>query len=85
MEQNLNPKTKNKLSPFLRTLLEVAFIVFLFYSNLLMGEYTRSGAGQRNGLLWAICDIFTLQNFLIAIIFALIGYLLFDYLLKRRN
>ena len=26
-----------------RAVIEVGFIVFLFYSNLLMGEFTRSG------------------------------------------
>jgi hypothetical protein len=27
--------------------IEVGFIVFLFYSNLLMGEFERSGMGRR--------------------------------------
>jgi hypothetical protein len=30
-----------------RAVIEVGFIIFLFYSNLLMGEYERSGLGQR--------------------------------------
>jgi len=48
-------------------LIEVSFILFLFYTNLLMGEFERSGMGQKNGLVWALSDIFTSSNFKIAI------------------
>jgi len=67
----------------LRAVIEVGFIIFLFYSNLLMGEFERSGMGQRNGVAWAIEDVFTAANFEIATIAALIGYLLFEFLRKR--
>jgi hypothetical protein len=30
--------------------------VFLFYSNLLMGEYERSGMGRQMGLAWAVVN-----------------------------
>jgi len=63
-----------------RALIEVGFIVFLFYSNLLMGEFERSGMGQKRGLLWAIGDILTLSNAGIAAVAAVIGYLLFEFL-----
>jgi hypothetical protein len=66
-----------------RALIEIAFIMFLFYSNLLMGEFERSGMGQQRGLAWAIRDIFTVANFEIAAIGALIGYLLFEFLRTR--
>lgn len=66
-----------------RALIEVGFIVFLFYSNLLMGEFERSGMGQSNGLVWAIKDIFTVQNFAVAITAALIGYALVELLRSR--
>jgi hypothetical protein len=66
-----------------RALIEVGFIVFLFYSNLLMGEFERSGMGLRKGLAWAVRDIFTLQNFAIAITAAVIGHTLFDLLRNR--
>ncbi len=56
-----------------RVVIEVGFIVFLFYSNLLMGEFERSGLGQKRGLAWAIEDVFTAANFEIAMIAALIG------------
>jgi hypothetical protein len=35
-----------------RGVIEVGFIIFLFYSNLLMGEYERSGLGQKRGVAW---------------------------------
>lgn len=67
----------------LRALIEAGFIMFLFYSNLLMGEFERSGMGQAKGLAWAIGDVFTLANFLIGSIAALIGYALVEFLRNR--
>jgi len=66
-----------------RAMIEVGFIVFLFYSNLVMGEFERSGMGQRKGLAWAIQDVFTAANFVIATIAALVGYSLLEFLRKR--
>ena len=66
-----------------RAVIEVGFIIFLFYSNLLMGEFERSGLGAKRGLVWAIEDVFTIANFEIAAIAALIGYVLFEFLRKR--
>ncbi len=66
-----------------RAVIEVGFIIFLFYSNLLMGEFERSGMGGKRGLMWAIADVFTSLNFLIALIAALGGYVLFEFLRKR--
>jgi hypothetical protein len=63
--------------------IEVAFIVFLFYSNLLMGEFERSGMGRKRGLAWAIGDVLTVANFEIAMIAALIGYVFFEFLRKK--
>lgn len=64
-----------------RALTEIGFIILLFYSNLLMGEFTHSGVGRGKGLLWAIRDIFT-ANFVIAVFAALIGYALVELLRK---
>ena len=64
-------------------MIEVGFIVFLFYSNLLMGEFERSGMGQKRGVAWAIGDAFTAANFGIATVAALIGYSLFEFLRKK--
>ena len=63
-------------------LIEVAFIVFLFYSNLLMAECTASHAHGKT-LAFACRDIFTLTNFSIALISALIGHGVFHYFGKR--
>ena len=64
-------------------MIEIAFILFLFYSNLLMGEFERSGMGQKRGLAWALRDIFTSANFGIAMIAGVIGYVVFEFLRKR--
>jgi hypothetical protein len=66
-----------------RAVIETGFIVFLFYSNLLMGQFGRSGMGQKRGLAWAIGEIFTGVNFAIAVIAALIGYVVVEFLRKR--
>jgi hypothetical protein len=66
-----------------RAVIEVGFIIFLFYSNLLMGEFERSGMGEKRGLAWAMTDVFTLLNFMIALIAALVGYVLFEFLRMR--
>ena len=71
-----------KLAPLWRAMVEVAFIVFLFYSNLLMGEFTQTN-GQGKSLVFAIKDIFTVTNFGIAIFSGLVGYVVFEYLRKQ--
>jgi hypothetical protein len=76
-------KKGKKLAPIWRAIIEVGFIVFLFYSNLLMGEFNRSGLGQKHNITWAIEDIFTPTNFIIAITFGLVGHLVFDFLKNR--
>ena len=68
-----------RLKPMWRVVVEVAFIVFLFYANLLMGEFTRVN-GQGKTLAFALHDIVTPANFLIALISALIGYMIFEFL-----
>ncbi len=66
-----------------RAVIEVGFIIFLFYSNLLMGEFERSGLGEKKGLVWALADVFTSANFAIAAVAGLVGYILFEFLRKR--
>jgi hypothetical protein len=39
--------------------------------------------GQKRGIAWAIGDVFTIVNFEIAMMAALIGYGLFEFLRKR--
>jgi hypothetical protein len=48
-----------------------------------MGEFTRSNSAHGKSLEFAIQDIFTVQNFAIAVISALIGYLIVEYLRKK--
>jgi len=71
-----------KLTPIWRAIIEISFIIFIFYSNLLMGEFTHAN-GQGKSLVFAVQDIFTIANFLIATISALIGYVVFEYLRKK--
>ena len=68
---------------FWRAVIEIGFIIFLFYSNLLMGEFERSGSARQKGLLWALSDVFTRPNLEIAIIAAGIGYILVELLRTR--
>lgn len=67
---------------YLRAAIEVGFIVFLFYSNLLMGEFTRS-AGKSKTLAVALGDILTPANFAIGLAAALIGYFIFEFLRRK--
>jgi len=67
----------------MRAAVEIGFILFLFYTNLLMGEFERSGMGRRKGLLWALSDVFTIPNLCIAAIAATIGWLLIEFLRQR--
>jgi hypothetical protein len=76
-------KRPRKLAPVWRALTEVCFIVFLYYSNLLMGEFEGSGQGRIRGLGWALHDILTGFNLTIALATALVGYLVFEFLRKR--
>jgi hypothetical protein len=66
-----------------RGMIEISFIIFLFYSNLLMGEFERAGMGSKRGLVWALGDIFTTANFGIALIAALVGYIAFEGLRRK--
>jgi hypothetical protein len=70
------------LKPLLRAVIEIAFIIFLFYSNLLMGEFTVSN-GHGKSLAYALNDILTTTNYVIALISAFIGYVVFEYLRKK--
>jgi hypothetical protein len=75
-------RVRGRLTPLWRAIVEVAFIVFLFYSNLLMGEFTRSN-GQGKSLWFAMVDVFTGTNLAIALVSALIGYVVFEFLRKK--
>lgn len=70
------------VKPVLRAIIEIAFIVFLFYSNLLMGEFTVSNAHGKT-LAYALNDILTGTNFAIAMVSAFIGYVVFESLRRK--
>jgi hypothetical protein len=78
----LPPQPPHPLSHVLRALIEVSFIVFLFYSNLLMGEFNRA-AGHGKTLAVALGNIFTITNFSIAILAATVAYIVFETLRKK--
>jgi hypothetical protein len=71
-----------KLRPTWKALVEIGFIIFLFYSNLLMGEFTRAN-GDGKSLTFAVEDIFSLTNLAIAVVSGLLGYVVFEYLRKN--
>jgi hypothetical protein len=74
--------SSRKHNSWVRAVIEITFIVFLFYSNLLMGEFNAiSGRGKT--LAVALHDIFTAKNLTIAICSALIGYIVFEYLRRK--
>jgi len=76
----LTPRPKTK--PFWRVGVEVTSIIFLFYSNLLMGEFEGVN-GRGKTFAFALHDIITSTNFLIAIVTAFIGYGIFEFLRRK--
>jgi len=67
-----------------RALAEIAFINFLFYTNLLMGVFTHSRSAQRPPTFaLALADIFTPMNAVIGLIGAIIGYFCIEGIRKR--
>jgi hypothetical protein len=75
-------RSDGETRPVFRALIEIAFIIFLFYSNLLMGEFTAAN-GQGKTLAFALRDVITGTNFLIGAVSAVIGYLGFEYLRRQ--
>ena len=70
------------MRPVWRLIVEVASILFLFYSNLLMGEFTHANSRGKT-LSWALHDIFTITNFSIGLTSAAIGYVVFEFWRRR--
>ena len=65
-----------------RVCVEILFIIFPFYSNLLMGEFTVQNGG---GKTWsaALTNIFTEKKFWLALVCAGLGFVVFEALRKR--
>jgi hypothetical protein len=72
------PTNRRRLTLLFRAVIEIVFIVFLYYSNLLMGEFTKTN-GRGKSITFALSDIVTGTNFSIAIVSALVGWALFEY------
>ncbi len=68
----------------LRALAEITFIIFLFYTNLLMGEFTRARSVPHGlTILSALSDIFTPMTAVVGLIGAVIGYFCIESFRKR--
>ncbi len=76
-------KKNSFLKKILRALIEIGFIIFLFYSNLLMSEFNGTNIKNGKSVTWALQDIFTLTNFSIAVLAGGIGYVVFEFLRKK--
>jgi hypothetical protein len=76
------PTNRRRLALFFRAVTETAFIVFLYYSNLLMGEFTKTN-GRGKSITFALIDIFTGTNFSIAIVSALVGWVVLEYFRQK--
>jgi hypothetical protein len=76
------PNIPKQLPAIFRAIVEIGSIIFLFYSNLLMGEFTRTN-GHEKTFAFALHDIFTGTNLVIACVSGLIGYVVFEYLRKK--
>ena len=74
---------ESKKAAIWRALVEIGFIIFLFYSNLLMGEFARSRAGEGLTLIAAVEDILTIRIFEIGLFCALIGFVVVEYLRQK--
>ena len=73
---------RTKLQQFKTASIEISFIMFLFYANLLMGEFTRT-ARVKHTVLFALRDVITPENFAIGIVAACLGHGIFEYLRRR--
>lgn len=80
----MNPDQPNRprLNSILRAVIEVALILFLSYSVRMMEEFKASD-GPGKTFVVALADSFTFANFGIAIISALIGVAMFEYLRRK--
>jgi hypothetical protein len=76
-----HPQKRSRFAQVKRAVIEITFIVFLFYANLLMGDFTETR--HIKSFAVAFRDIVTPTNFGIAVFSAMVGYIVFDYLRKK--
>jgi hypothetical protein len=72
----------NRLENVARAAVEITFIMFLFYGNLIMGQYTRT-APHHLPLVKALVNVFTFEDFVVGLVFAIIAHVVFDRLRHR--
>ena len=77
-----HPIRPTRLQHFKTAAIEIGFILFLFYANLLMGEFTRS-TRVKHTVLFALGDVITPENLLIGFVAASLGHGIFEYLRRR--
>jgi len=65
----------------IRALAEIAFIMLLFYTNLFMGQFTRSRHSP--GIWIAFLDLFTFTNAVIGLLGAIAGYFCIEWIRNR--
>jgi hypothetical protein len=73
---------RTPLQQFKTAAIEIGFILFLFYANLLMGEFTRS-TRVIHTLPFALRDVITPENLAIGVVAACLGHGIFEYLRRR--
>jgi hypothetical protein len=66
-----------------RLAIEVTSIMFLFYANLLMGEFERSNSIGGKSITVALADIFTITNFVIGLAASVVGFVVFEFLREK--
>jgi predicted membrane protein len=76
------PNKSSSAHPVWSAVIEIVLLIFFFYSARSMGEFTATD-GRGKSIAFALGDIFTGINFVIAVISTLIGYVVFEYLRKR--
>ncbi len=76
-------KLSERRRAFYSSLIEMSFIIFLFYSNLLMGQYNLGHDFAQRPIFEAMKNVFTIDNFGVAVTAAFIGHVAFDSMRKR--
>ncbi len=79
-----NLRTRRALSPTIRVACVFGLILFFLYTVLAMREFTRSNTIAGRDLFDAVANSFTLTNFGIGVICALIGCAVVEYLWRSR-
>lgn len=71
-------------NPFFKKPLEVFVVILLLYTNLFMGYFTRNHlSGGSITIQGILIDLATPQIFIIALIGAVISYLILEYIVKK--